>query len=73
MVTRTTPIRTTTTMRGRYATEHDTLDVSFENVYRQYLACRRNKRNTINALAFEAKQEKELVALSLALQRQKIQ
>jgi hypothetical protein len=27
---------------------------SFEEIYRSYLECRKNKRNTINALAFEA-------------------
>ena len=26
---------------------------SFENLYKRYLECRRNKRNTVNALAFE--------------------
>jgi hypothetical protein len=30
---------------------------SFENLYRHYLGCRRNKRNTINALRFESQQE----------------
>ena len=40
---------------------------SFENLYRQYLACRRNKRNTLNALKFEARQEEHLVALREAL------
>lgn len=36
---------------------------SFENVYRQYLLCRKNKRNTINALRFEVAQETELFKL----------
>ena len=36
---------------------------SFENVYRQYLLCRKNKRNTINALRFEVNQERELLKL----------
>ena len=40
---------------------------SFENLYRQYLACRRNKRNTLNALRFEARQEAQLLALREAL------
>ncbi len=43
------------------------LDLSLENLYRQYLACRRNKRNTLNALRFEAEQEKNLIALREAL------
>ncbi len=40
---------------------------SLENVYRQYIACRRNKRNTANALRFEARQELNLLALRDAL------
>jgi RNA-directed DNA polymerase len=40
---------------------------TLENVFRQYLACRRNKRNTINALRFEARQEMELLKLQEAL------
>lgn len=43
------------------------LDLSLENLYRQYYHCRRNKRNTANALRFEAGQEKNLVALREAL------
>ena len=39
------------------------LDLSLENLYRQYHHCRRNKRNTINALRFESEQEKNLIAL----------
>lgn len=40
---------------------------SFENLYRQYHLCRRNKRNTLNALRFEARQEENLLALREAL------
>jgi hypothetical protein len=40
---------------------------SFENLHRHYLACRRGKRNTADALRFEARQEEELLALSDAL------
>lgn len=36
---------------------------SFENVYRQYFLCRKNKRYTINALRFEVDQERELLKL----------
>jgi len=43
------------------------LDVSLENLYRQYHACRRNKRNTANALRFEVEQEKHLIDLQAAL------
>jgi hypothetical protein len=42
---------------------------SLENIYRQYLACRRGKRNTANALRFETRQEQELLALREALAR----
>ena len=40
---------------------------SLENLYRQYIACRRNKRNTVNALRFEARQELNLLELRDAL------
>lgn len=43
------------------------LDLSLENLYRQYLRCRKNKRNTVNALRFEAQQEKQLILLREAL------
>ena len=41
---------------------------SFENLHRQYLKCRRNKRNTANALAFEVRQEENLLDLKAALE-----
>jgi hypothetical protein len=41
---------------------------SYENLYRQYLKCRRNKRNTANALAFEVRQEENLLDLKAALE-----
>lgn len=40
---------------------------SLENLVRQYEACRRHKRNTANALRFEARQELNLLALRDAL------
>ncbi len=43
------------------------LDVSLENLYRQYHRCRSNKRNTVNALRFEVDQEKNLIDLQQAL------
>ena len=43
------------------------LDVSLENLYRQYVRCRRNKRNTVNALRFEMDQEKNLIYLQETL------
>ena len=44
-----------------------TLDLTLENLYRQYYRCRRNKRNTLNALRFEAEQEDQLLTLRAAL------
>lgn len=41
---------------------------SYENIYRQYLACRRNKRNTASALEFESAQELNLLDLKDALE-----
>ncbi len=41
---------------------------SLENLYRQYLRCRRHKRNTHNALRFEAKLEENLVRLQEELE-----
>jgi len=41
---------------------------SFENLYKSYLKCRRNKRNTINALKFEINVEENLFELSEELQ-----
>lgn len=43
------------------------LDLSLESLYRAYYRCRRNKRNTANALRFEAGQEKHLLDLRAAL------
>ncbi len=36
---------------------------SFENLHRAYRTCRRNKRNTANALAFEIDAEANLLRL----------
>lgn len=41
---------------------------SLQNLYRQYLKCRRNKRNTLNALQFEFNAEWNLAALAVELQ-----
>ncbi|MBI5180833.1 MAG: hypothetical protein HZA05_05475 [Nitrospirae bacterium] len=41
---------------------------SFENLYHSYLKCRRNKRNTINALRFEINAEENLLKLSEELE-----
>lgn len=38
--------------------------LSFENLYRCYLKCRKNKRNTINALKFEVNAEENLFNLA---------
>ncbi len=40
---------------------------SYENIYRQYLKCRRNKRGTINALRFEVNAEENLLDLKRQL------
>jgi RNA-directed DNA polymerase len=40
---------------------------SFENLWRQYRACRRNKRNTANQLRFEIDAEAQLLALQQEL------
>jgi len=40
---------------------------SLQNLYRQYLKCRRNKRNTLNALQFEFNAEWNLAALAVEL------
>jgi retron-type reverse transcriptase len=40
---------------------------SFENIYRQYLKCRKNKRNTVNALKFEMNCEENLIDLKQEL------
>jgi hypothetical protein len=40
---------------------------SLENLYQQYILCRKNKRNTVNALRFEARQELNLLELQEAL------
>lgn len=41
---------------------------SLVNIHRQYLRCRRNKRNTLNALRFEVRQEENLLDLKEALE-----
>jgi len=48
-------------------TKKDESLFSLANIQRQYVACRRHKRNTANALRFEARQEMNLLALRDAL------
>lgn len=43
----------------------------YQNLYRHYLACRRGKRNTYNALRFEAHQELNLLDLMEELQERR--
>lgn len=43
---------------------------ALENIYRQYLNCRKNKRNTINALRFEYNLEENLARLHEELETQ---
>jgi len=40
---------------------------SFNNIYRCYLKCRKNKRNTVNALKFELKAEENILELEKML------
>jgi RNA-directed DNA polymerase len=40
---------------------------SFRNIYRAYLSCRKNKRNTINALKFEINAEENILSLEKEL------
>lgn len=40
---------------------------TLDNIHRQYMACRRHKRNTANALRLEAAQEMNLLVLRDAL------
>jgi retron-type reverse transcriptase len=62
----TTTIRTTTTMSGACGAESDRL-YSFRSLYDAYASCRRRKRNTINALRFEASLLDNLVSLGETL------
>jgi hypothetical protein len=56
MATSTTTIRRTQTTCVACGSDGDGPGglFSFEEIYRSYLECRKNKRNTVNALAFEA-------------------
>jgi len=51
------------------AGEWETPLFSFENLYERYLECRKNKRNTLNALRFEINGEENLLRLSEKLRR----
>jgi len=52
---------------GLCVVENDVSLFSYENLYRHYLACRKTKRNTYNALRFEVSQERELLDLQASL------
>lgn len=62
---RTTTTRTTSTASGWSADHMDAGDArpTFETVHRAYKHCRRNKRNTLSALAFEQNLIPNLVSL----------
>jgi len=49
------------------------LHITYEQLYRSYLDCRKGKRNTFNALKYEARQELLLLDLLDALQSQSYQ
>ena len=63
--TRTTTTRTTTTGPAPSADRNDEAHagLSFEDLVEAYFDCRRTKRNTASALAFEANLERNLVGL----------
>jgi RNA-directed DNA polymerase len=63
--TRTTTTRTTTTGPARSADGRDEAHagLSFEELVEAYFDCRRTKRNTASALAFEADLERNLIGL----------
>ena len=63
--TSTTATRTTTTRRPKAGPEPsaDSHPFTFENLVTAYLDCRRSKRNSASALAFEAHLERNLVEL----------
>lgn len=63
--TRTTTTRTTTIVPARSADRFDVAHagLSFEDLVEAYFDCRRTKRNTASALAFEADLEHNLVGL----------
>ncbi|MBI5675183.1 MAG: hypothetical protein HZC48_05030 [Nitrospirae bacterium] len=67
MATSTTTIRTITTTCGAFGAESDRL-YSFRSLHDAYVSCRRRKRNTINALRFEASLLDNLTDLSSSLQ-----
>jgi len=60
--TRTTTIRTTVRESGRSADYNDA-DLSVNELLCAYYDCRRRKRNTINALRFEADLERNIMSL----------
>jgi len=62
MATRTTTIRTTISESGRSA-DHNDADVTVDELLMAYYDCRRRKRNTVNALRFEANLERNIMAL----------
>ena len=47
--------------------------LSYQNLYKQYIACRKRKRNTFNALQFEVRQELNLLELLESLQNHSYQ
>ena len=62
MATRTTTIRTTISESGRSADYNDA-DLTVDELLCAYYDCRRRKRNTINALRFEANLERNIMSL----------
>lgn len=67
--TRTTTTRTTSCARGLSADHHDAglAPYTFEELVQAYFDCRKSKRNTQSALAFEQNLERNLIQLNDAL------
>lgn len=50
-------------MFGPAAPANDSEKFSYSNIYRNYLKCRRNKRNSLNALRFEINAEENIIKI----------
>lgn len=58
-------------MRGLSVPANGCQDIfSYENIHRNYLKCRRNKRNSVNALRFEVNAEQNILKLERQLKSQ---
>jgi RNA-directed DNA polymerase len=62
--TRTTTIRTIVCAAAPYANKDDATPFAFEELAQAYFDCRKSKRNTQSALAFEQRLERNLISLN---------